>query len=309
MLIKPHAPPLITDGLMAQRYLAEHERKDAMRGGMMTMNGMDSHFIPAGGGGWSHTVLGSIVSSCVFDLDATISDSYGGSGQTWANLETTPADGSGQTAYDFYLGANNTATTDDPTFTGSAGSQSAYWDLDGGDYFSLAGSMTTFINSLHKTTGGSDFTFILVGYIPDLGANTGYFQTGGTGSTSVGVRINLSSSEVTTLRMRGGSAAVSVTGQTLPITTPFVTTVAYKDSDTSYYYSVNTTTQSSKTFTKNTTTTDPTANCWIGRGNGTTHMPSGTRIYAASMFNAAISDTDLGNIITEYNGRHARSYA
>jgi hypothetical protein len=63
-----------------------------------------------GGGARSYNALGSLVSSCVFDLDATIAASYSGSGQTWSNLETTPADSEAQTAYDFYLGADSSSS-------------------------------------------------------------------------------------------------------------------------------------------------------------------------------------------------------
>ena len=104
--------------------------------------------------------LDGLLTGAVFDLDATMLASYNGSGQTWANMIAAPADGSAKTAGDFYRGVNGTATATDPTFTGSAGSQSAYWLHDGFDAFFLAGGNTAFIDSLHRTTGGSDYTFI-----------------------------------------------------------------------------------------------------------------------------------------------------
>lgn len=66
----------------------------------------------------------------VLCLDAGDSDSYGGSGQTWADL-------SGQ-GNDYQLGAGSGSGSDDPTFNGSAGglSDAEYFSFDGGDFFS-----------------------------------------------------------------------------------------------------------------------------------------------------------------------------
>ncbi len=88
----------------------------------------------------------------VFELDAGLSASYNGTGQTWANIVTAPADGSGQTAYDFYRGATSGSEGSDRTFNGSAGANSAneYFSFDGGDYLTLVGFNTTFIHSMHK---------------------------------------------------------------------------------------------------------------------------------------------------------------
>ena len=105
--------------------------------------------------------LGSVLASTVADWDATISDSYSGTGQTWANIETTPADGSSQTDYDLYRGATSGASTDDPTFNGTAGNEAAYWSFDGGDAFKKQAANTAFLSNLHKTTGGQDYWFAM----------------------------------------------------------------------------------------------------------------------------------------------------
>lgn len=64
------------------------------------------------------TSLKNTLPSCVFDLDATQIASYGGSGQSWQNLVTAPADGSTRGTYDFYVGTNGSSATNDPVFTG-----------------------------------------------------------------------------------------------------------------------------------------------------------------------------------------------
>jgi len=122
--------------------------------------------------------LGVGVTTTVFDLDATCTSSYGGSGQTWANLETTPADSSAQSAYDFYLGNTSSATTDDPTFNGSADSAAAYFSVDGGDYFSLAsGANPTFLVDAHDTTNSGGFWFSFCGNIASSAGNSAMFAT------------------------------------------------------------------------------------------------------------------------------------
>src|SRR5574343_994393 len=98
--------------------------------------------------------LSDVIASAVFDLDATQAASYPGSGTTWSNLVTAPADGSAQTAYDFYRGDGSTSTTY-PTFNGTPGSAAAYWSFDGGDLFDLkSGANTTFLKNAHKSAGG-----------------------------------------------------------------------------------------------------------------------------------------------------------
>jgi hypothetical protein len=256
----------------------------------------------------SHTPLGSIVASCVFDLDATSTDSYDGTSQTFANIEPTPADGAAQTDYDFWLGNSVTATTNDPTFNGTAGYQDAYFSFDGGDYF-LGKTLTTFISGLNLSASGHDFTYVFVGYVPNCVSQTGIFQTGGSGSTSNGVRLDILTNEVLRPRMRGDTAAVTQNTVTLPQTTPFVVSIAYQDSDTKLYGAVNNRTQSSWTYTKNACTTSAVVGPYLCFGNGSNAIEVNARLYAVSMFNAKLSDSDLGLIYDEYNSRHGRTYA
>lgn len=115
----------------------------------------------------------------VFLLDAGDSACYGGSGVTLSNLVGSPTDGSAQSAYNFKRGDGATSTTY-PTFNGSAGglSSSEYFSFDGGDYLSLSGANTTFLNSLHKDNAA--FTIMMVVYpVTNSGAVRRLFTTGG----------------------------------------------------------------------------------------------------------------------------------
>lgn len=91
-----------------------------------------------------------VLSPEVFFLDAS---SYS-AGQLWSNQTTAPADGAGQTAYDFVLGNSGIGDGSDPTHTGI--NPASYWTFDGNDFFTLAGTPTSFLKNMHKA--GSKFS-------------------------------------------------------------------------------------------------------------------------------------------------------
>jgi hypothetical protein len=109
-------------------------------------------------------------------LDAGDANSYSGSGQVWSDLS-----GGG---YHFNRGADSSAGSDDPTFNGVAGRQSAseYWSFDGGDEFRLAQSNPSWIENLHKNN--AIWSFALWIYYVGGGANTvsPLFLTGDSGA-------------------------------------------------------------------------------------------------------------------------------
>ena len=125
----------------------------------------------------------------VFELDAGLSASYGGSGETFANIVIAPADGEGQTEYDFYRGADADVESDGPTFNGSAGNNSAneLFSFDGGDYFTLAGGNTGFLNSLHKEN--AKFTWYGIVKTATVLSDAGLFGTAQSG-TGIWVRVS-----------------------------------------------------------------------------------------------------------------------
>ena len=83
----------------------------------------------------------SLTTNLELCLDAADSASYT-SGQKWL-------DRSGL-GYDFFLGADGTATSTDPTFVGGVGAPSSYWSFDGGDYFTYDSANETWMQNLHK---------------------------------------------------------------------------------------------------------------------------------------------------------------
>jgi len=77
-------------------------------------------------------------------VDIGASTSYGGSGQTITNI-------SGSATDDWWFGVDGTATTDDPTFTGTAGNllSTTYLSYDGGDY-NHQKTQPAYVDNFHK---------------------------------------------------------------------------------------------------------------------------------------------------------------
>lgn len=240
-------------------------------------------------------------SSAVFDLDATIVSSYGGTGQTWTNLVPAPADGEASSAYNFTLGTDAAVSTDDPTFTGTAGSPSAYFLFDGGDRVAMAAN-TTFINSLHKTTGGTDFTFGFAFRNIDSSAIRLAGTTFTTGALGAGVTKN--TNETIVLVQGNGTSQVSSTGSpTLLDATDYVLLVSCAAGGGNVRYWVNGV-RSNGTIAYNTATGDASG---IFRAFST--IITGTRLYGLSMFKQFIGDAEASAILETYRTRHGRAYA
>jgi len=292
-------------GLALPPGLIMPERKIAapMGGGMQSLDGFGR--LPFYGGAGGDGSLSDVVSSCVFDLDATQSGSYSGSGQTWANLCTVPADGELQTAYDWVRGVNGSGGTDDPTFNGTAGTAGAYWSLDGGDWFTNLNTTTPFIRSIHKTSGDYNFTIVMCVRFPTSGFGSFWGTAQTTGSQGVHLFVS------------GTSAIIQhLNGATFANTTRTVTTgvdcffaISWNFTTPSGKSAYNARTFSSFTLNRNTTTTNSDSNLYIGRTNGANIMPNTTRIKAISVFNTMLSDGELGSVCDAYNARHGVTYA
>jgi hypothetical protein len=260
--------------------------------------------------------LADVIASAVFDLDATQAASYGGSGTTWTNLVTAPADGSAQTAYDFHLGLTSGAAADDPTFTGSAGSSAAYFALDGADFFDFATDTTTtaFLKNLHKTTGGQEF-WIAVGVRVIAGSATqclyGYRTTT---ATSQGIRFEITSSERLSLAQGNGTATVSGTSATtLSSGTDYLLIVSAPAGGGTIRFWFNTLTAEEISLTYGATSTDPSVSsvpkiAACGAGTGQNIMNNTTRIYSAAMGNEYLDNTKAAAIIAALEARHGRDY-
>lgn len=254
-----------------------------------------------------HTPLGDLVSSCVFDVDATVEDSYSGTGDTLANIETTPADSESQSAYDF-----SRVGSTKPAFIGPAGTTGAYFSLtNGGGSFEISGANTSFINNMHKTTGGNDWTFVFVG--ESLDTTWGVDAIGGTegGSGGHGIRMLAVSNEALQLAQYDGTSQITNNSITSPKLSGFIfLAVAYDHTAGEATYWLSSSTGDTNTFAFNTTTSNATNKLCLGATEQTLFvLDSGQWLWkATSMFNAVLSDANISTLISEYETRHATTY-
>jgi hypothetical protein len=155
------------------------------------------------GSSLADTSIQSIIPEAVFQIDAM---GYSGSGVLMPNRVPAPFDGSPKSTYDFQLGDGVTATTF-PTFSGSGAT--AKFTTDGDDYIQMIAANTTFIDALHKTTGGQEYTFIFGGFFTNTGATRTMFSTLNSGATNGGVGQVITNLEAFQSQQRGSGATVS----------------------------------------------------------------------------------------------------
>jgi hypothetical protein len=212
-------------------------------------------------------------------LDAGDAASYT-SGQSWLDRS-----GNG---YDFFRGANNTATTDDPTFNGSAGGLSVneFFSFDGGDFFRYDTTNETWMNNLHKD--GAKFT--IIGWINTVSAAVAQpvFGNGQGVKTTVGIEFGGSNLNVLRLRIGNGGGAfarLAETAATLSFGTWIMVSVTVDEAATTGFLGVDTTIT---TFTS--TYTSPSASnagqtMEIGaRGNANSPFANGSKIAAVMVW-------------------------
>lgn len=258
-------------------------------------------------GGAAPSYLNSVLASTVCDLDVTVAASYPGTGTTWANLVAAPADGASQTDYDFRTGDGATSSTY-PAFNGTAGSASAYWSLDTGDYFGLkSGTNTSFLAGLHKTTGGADF-WMAVAYRHV--ANSAYqypFATTANVASSIGLALETTNSNLFRIRQRGGSSTViGSSAVTASNGTDYLVIASHSHSANQTRFWINSLSNVQVSHSFNTTTTDATLAAQAGKGN--TNMADGTRIYSLALGNEYLDNTKAAAIIAHMEARHGRDY-
>jgi len=249
--------------------------------------------------------LSDVEASTLLDLDATITDSYGGTGQTWANLI------SGGSAYDMFLGATGTGSTDDPTFAGTAGDASGRWEFDGGDFFSIKAAVPAALSNVTKTTGGNDmwaaFSFKTPPSDPGDSLCTLMATLTVAGST-IGFAINLrffgSVMDIQfDTRGTGGTTQTDSTA-TLTYDSINIVLVSFDNSAGNVRYWVNSSTGETKAHALPTNTTDCDDFHIAARESGGGEFTNGMELYSAAFGNGYLDDTAAGAIIDQLNVRH-----
>ncbi len=265
------------------------------------------------------STLQSIIPSAVMDLDATISSSYSGSGQTWSNLIAAPADGQIQTAYDFMLGSTSGVEGADPAFTGTPGDPAAYFAAAVGDFFTIKNGNTPFIKGMHKTTGGNVWSFILVGQFPQKapsgsGVGMALFGNGGHDDTKIGFDVStgnfFQSPDDIIWRQNGAGNNFQTVGHDLSGAPIGVLVFTFNPATGAYKVYHKDSTPRSVTLSGTGPATDPSYAFQIlaaGNGGFPTN-PSGATLVAAAACNAILSDADVTAIRSFYGTRHSRTY-
>ena len=175
----------------------------------------------------------------------------------------------------------------------------------------MIGSNTTFINSLHKTTGGSDWTFITVAEsLDDTWAND---AIGGTTKDAVdhGVRLFATATEGLQLAQYNGSAQATNNSSVSPRTTGSIfMAISYDHTAGEVTYWLCSATGETNSFAFGTTTSNATNLMNLGAVESTsfTFDVSQWRWKAASMWNKKLSDVEMADVIAEYETRHAADY-
>lgn len=260
--------------------------------------------VPSGDG-----FLDSVIGSVNCDLDATIAASFT-SGQTWANLIASPSDGDAQTAYDFFLGVDGSASTDDPTFTGSAGDSASYFLMDGGDQFFGQSSGETVItfNNLHKTTASNAWWLVFAFRYIDDGSQQYMMDTRFPGNNH-GIAVQIQTDDTIRMWQRTAAANVfSTPGITLVDGTDYLIIITRDEDTDSVDWWVNSTTATTTTANWNAETTDTSGDINVGATDLTAHLANTTRFYTFACGNEFLDDAGAASIFSHLETRHDRDY-
>jgi hypothetical protein len=252
----------------------------------------------------------NLPASTVLQIDANISASYSGSGQTVSNIWYRPNDGdsSASTAYDFYLGNTSSATTDDPTYVSGTPSK---FTVDGGDSLNIK-TTTTWLSNTIRTDQSNIWWAATAFKGTTLTASTHNLIGTSNGSSLIGWRINCNSGS-------GGifqfirSDGVSNYSNTITSynTNANLLILVYNNSTQQYKYALNSKTFSSWASTTSITVTSATSGrlCFGAANNGSGKMPNGSELYGCAMGSTDMTDEELKNTVNYYNYLHSQTYA
>jgi hypothetical protein len=245
----------------------------------------------------------SLTSGLLLCLDAATISSWPGSGQSWLDLS-----GNGR---DFFRGADGSASTDDPTFNGSAngGSASEYWSTDAGDFFRYDAGVEAWQSALHQDNAA--FTILATVYAP-TGATT--FRVCGTQANDVGnpgiaYQIVDAIGAPRIQCLNGTGAAISVAGDT-SITADDWNFIGISLNEATgaggaFHYLNGAYNQVSAADTFTSTYTSPSAAAAnfameiFAEGNATQKSSSGCRIAQLAIWSTALTKANLDSIFAD----------
>lgn len=266
------------------------------------------------------TAVQQYTTGLVADWDATKAASYTTTdAQTLHNRVAAPADGVSQTAYDLYLGVDNTAAGDDPTFSGTPGDKAAKFTTDGARLFQLIGANAgTLIDKLPQTgANATDFTIVMAFKAPTTLAAADLCGTRGAGGAANpgSIRIGLNASGTVVLNQRTStdqSATSSTTGTKVVAGATTLVGVAHRASDGAYRIWINSATAANTgtlAFAASSSGSTNKFNILRAGGNLGNLVGAGAEFYAAELFNTFLDDAAMAQVVAYLNYAHNRTYA
>lgn len=236
-------------------------------------------------------------------LDAGSAASYS-SGQTWFDLTSSDRD--------FHRGSGSGASTDDPTFVGSAGSPVSYWSFDGGDFFTKASANDAFFNGLHKDNAA--WSVVLWAADLNVVSSSGLFATRGgtTGNLSQhgtsfvvkadgGLALYIANGSGSSLGLsQGGNAGEVPSSGAVMVACSFDESVG-ADGGLFYLSTGYTETFTSTVTSPSSSDASNTASIFATAANNP--MPSGSKLYGAAMFSSALTAGDFDALLAVTRSR------
>lgn len=259
--------------------------------------------------------LDGVIASVCCDLDATVAVSYGGSGETWANLIATPADGAAQTGYDFYLGLAATTDGAEPSFTGTAGDAAAYFACDGGDYFTIKNiaNAPTLAKAHRSDVNGTWIAFAW----RSPASPAGYVRMLGSELLGPGITLRYDNLELFDCTAGNGTSVSLLASDVASVSadTDYLIIVSWDgtgSTDNARIWINQTTATATTSVALQTSTVDNTDGFLVGAclysGAVTQPLQNGSRIYHFSAGNEFLDDTKAAAIIAHLETRHVRNY-
>lgn len=243
-----------------------------------------------------------LTSNLKLALDAGDASSYPGTGQSW--LDTS---GGG---YDFFLGADGSATSSDPTFNGTAGLLSAgnYWSFDGGDWFTYDTTSEGWMDDIHQDN--AVFTILSWIYMASFTGSPGVI-----GNMTLTTEVGFSHSIAVTTGapaftvVNGSGIAKAISGTSVPVSLNTWSMVAISSTEATgangAMFYTNGATQLANSAYTSPSASAATNTLAIGaqKPAGTSPFTSGSRIAMLAVFSEALSSTQLDNIYNATRGR------
>lgn len=251
-------------------------------------------------GNLSPSALKRALPATVADFDARIAGSYGGSGQFWNDLVS---------GNQLIRGADDAASTDDPTFTGTPGDTGAYFAFDGGDYFTGGANLNALdeLLSSQRTDQSHPTTLIIGFHYPAF--TSGFSVLGGTGislsSPGWGIQLNNTNGSIIFQQFGDSSNEIRGIGASVSENTNHVLAIQFNCSTDELNYALDASTFTNvAAFVAEPATADSSVGCTIGSApNGGARLPNGAEINHFSVYSKLLSDAELSDALDIINGR------